>query len=83
MNDNTRHERSPDVDDRMPMARAYQRATRGITVALGMVIPGLLGYGLDRLLEIVPVLTVGGFALGMILGIRELMRMGQTKKSAE
>ena len=62
-------------DDRAPMARAYQRATRGITVAMGMVIPGLVGYFLDSRLGTRALLTILGFGLGVTFGIWELVRM--------
>ncbi|MHB8970254.1 MAG: AtpZ/AtpI family protein [Pirellulaceae bacterium] len=62
-------------DDRAPLARAYQRATRGITVAMGMVIPGLAGYFLDLQLGTRAVLTILGFGLGVTFGIWELVRM--------
>jgi F0F1-type ATP synthase assembly protein I len=57
------------------MARAYQRATRGITVAMGMVIPGLMGYFLDKQLGTKPLLTILGFGLGVTFGIWELVQM--------
>jgi F0F1-type ATP synthase assembly protein I len=57
------------------LARAYDRASRGITVALGMVVPGLIGYFLDNRLGSRPLLTIAGFGLGVTFGIWELVRM--------
>ena len=67
------------ADDRLPMAKAYQRATRGVTVAVSMVIPGMLGYWLDSRLGTRALFTILGFALGMTLGMIELIRMAQPK----
>jgi F0F1-type ATP synthase assembly protein I len=64
-------------DDRAPLASAYQRASRGITVALGMVIPGLVGYFLDSRLGTKALLTILGFGLGVTFGIWELIRMAR------
>ena len=70
-------------DDRAPLARAYQRATRGITVALGMVIPGLVGYFLDTRLGTRALLTIVGFALGVTFGIWELLRMTRPSRDED
>ncbi len=59
------------------MARAYQRATRGVTVAISMVVPGLIGYLIDRQLGTRAVLTIIGFGMGMTYGIWELVRMSR------
>jgi hypothetical protein len=62
-------------DDRAPLARAYDRATRGITVAIGMVVPGLVGYYLDSRLGTRALLTILGFGAGVTFGIWQLLRL--------
>ena len=62
-------------DDRAPLARAYDRATRGITVAIGMVVPGLVGYYLDSHLGTRALLTILGFGAGVTFGIWQLLHL--------
>ena len=63
-------------DSRSPQAKAYEWATRIMTVSLEMVVPGLLGYwALDRNLGTQGLFTLLGFGLGMTLGIYHLVRM--------
>lgn len=50
-----------------------------MVAALGMVLPGLVGYWADTRLGTRPVLTILGFALGMTYGIWELVRMGRRR----
>ncbi len=68
------------VDDRPPTVRAANWATRITSVSLMMVVPGLLGYWADLQLGILPGLTVAGFALGMTVGIYQLIRITAPKK---
>jgi F0F1-type ATP synthase assembly protein I len=70
-------------DDRLPFAKAYQRATRVVTIALGMVVPGLLGVWVDSRLGTRAVFTIVGFALGMTYGIVELVRMSRPAKGSD
>jgi hypothetical protein len=46
-----------------------------MTIALGMVVPGLVGYWLDGRLGTRALLTILGFGLGVTFGIWELLRM--------
>lgn len=66
-------------DDRSRLAQAYGIASQGLTVAIGMVAPGLLGYWLDSKLGTKAVFTILGFGLGMTLGITLLMRLARTR----
>ncbi len=61
------------VDGLSPTARAAYWASRIMTVSFEMVIPGLLGYGLDTLLGTRIVFMLIGFALGMYVAIRHLL----------
>lgn len=62
-------------DDRSQIAIAYQWASRIVTVALEMVLPGLLGYWLDQRFGLKPILTVVGFLLGLVVGMWHLLQM--------
>jgi hypothetical protein len=62
-------------DDRAPLARAYDRATRGITVAIGMVVPGLAGHYLDSRLGTRVLFTILGFGIGLTFGVWQLVRL--------
>lgn len=48
-----------------------------MTIALGMVVPGLVGYWLDNRLGTRALLTILGFGLGLTFGIWELLRMAR------
>jgi hypothetical protein len=62
-------------DDLSVIAIAYQWVSRIITVCLEMVLPGLLGVWVDQKLGTRILFTLGGFAVGMTLGIWHLIRM--------
>jgi hypothetical protein len=63
------------TDDRSPLAIAHHWAARIITVALEMVIPGLLGYWLDQWLGLKGIFILLGCAAGLFLGMRHLLKM--------
>ncbi len=48
-----------------------------MTIALGMVVPGLVGYWLDNRLGTRALLTILGFGIGVTFGIWELVQMAQ------
>jgi len=50
-----------------------------MAIALGMVVPGLVGYYVDSNLGTRALLTILGFAVGMTYGIWELVRMGRRR----
>ena len=62
-------------DDRLTLAQAYQCATRVVTIAIAMVVPGLVGYWLDSRWGTRALATMLGFALGMTYGIMQSARM--------
>lgn len=64
-------------NDRASQAIAYQWASRVMTISLGMVVPVLLGYWLDRKFDISPVLILAGCALGMFLGFSQLTQIAK------
>jgi len=67
------------TDDRAPLTRAYDRATRGMTVAIGMVVPGLAGHYLDDRLGTRVVFTIFGFAIGLAFGVWQLVRLASSR----
>jgi F0F1-type ATP synthase assembly protein I len=48
-------------------------------VAIGMVVPGLIGHLIDRQLGTRALLTIIGFGVGMTYGIWELVRMSRPR----
>ncbi len=62
-------------DDRSPVAKAYQWATRIMVVSLEMVLPGLVGHWLDERLGTVVLLMLLGFALGGTAAAVHLVHM--------
>jgi F0F1-type ATP synthase assembly protein I len=62
-------------DDRSPQAIAYHWASRILTVSMEMVIPGLLGYGIDRWLDLRAAFMPLGFIIGLVLGMWHLLQM--------
>ncbi len=70
-------------DDRSSAARGLEWATLAMSVALEMVIPGLLGALLDRLLGLRGLFVFLGFAGGMALGISHVVRFGRGRRSGK
>lgn len=65
---------------RSPIAVAFAWSHRITSIALGMVLPGLLGLWVDlKLLGTKPLFTVLGFVLGMVAGLWHLIRMTSSK----
>lgn len=63
------------LDDRSPLAKAYEWAARVMVVSLEMVVPGLVGYWLDERLGTVVLFMLVGFAVGGIAGVMHLLHM--------
>lgn len=66
-------------DTRSAQAKAYHWVSRVISIALEMVIPGLLGYWLDSRVGTQGLFTVCGFVLGMVLGMWHLLKIAKTE----
>lgn len=66
--------------ERSSVAVAYQWAARIMTVSLEMVLPGLLGYWIDRRLGTRVVFTLIGFAVGNAMAIWHLIRITQSSR---
>ena len=68
-------------DDRPPsIVRAHRMASRCLSIGIGMVVPGFMGYGLDSWLGVLPLFTLIGFSFGFAYGIWQLTQLGQTKQ---
>jgi hypothetical protein len=65
------------VDDRSSMAQAMDKVSQITAVSLTLVVPTLLGYGLDLWLETGIALTVVGFLLGAMAGTWQLYKLVQ------
>lgn len=72
---------SPAPDSRSIVAKAYSWAAKIMTVALEMVVPGVIGVWLDRRLGTIALLTVLGFGFGLVLGLWHLLRMTARKEA--
>jgi F0F1-type ATP synthase assembly protein I len=68
-------EQTPE-NQRSSVAMAAHWATRVMTIALEMVLPGVLGIWLDRRLGTAFVFTLLGFGLGMTVGLWHVIRIG-------
>ena len=68
-------------DDRWPVAKAYQRAAQVAAIALGMVVPGFVGYWVDRRIGTLPVVTILGFAAGLAYGILQLVQVSKSREA--
>ncbi|MCA9189537.1 MAG: AtpZ/AtpI family protein [Pirellulaceae bacterium] len=64
-------------DDRSSEAMGYSFASLGISIALEMVVPGVLGYLLDRQLGFRACFVLVGFGLGFGLGMWHLVKFAQ------
>jgi hypothetical protein len=65
------------------MSEGVAWTSRITTVSLEMVIPGLIGYWLDGRFGTGFVLSLVGFALGLILGVWHLVQMSKAKKASD
>jgi len=61
--------------DRKATAEAAASYTKVVTIATEMVAPGLIGLWIDRQMGTRVVFTVGGFVLGMVVGILQLVAL--------
>ena len=62
-------------DGRSPMAKAAAAASRAMTVAVEMVLPGVLGFWIDKRLGTWILFTILGFVFGLTLAIWHLLKM--------
>ncbi len=68
-------------DNRPPaIVRAHRIASRCLSIAMGMVIPGFFGYWLDAWLGVLPLFTLVGFSFGFAYGIWQLTQLGKSKQ---
>ena len=65
---------APD-DRRPPLAQAAAWASRVMTVALEMVLPGLIGIWIDRKLGWKASCTLAGFGLGFSVALWHLLKL--------
>ena len=65
-------------EPRSSLALGMEWASRVTTIGLVFVLPMLLGYGADRVLGTLPVATVTGLFLGVVLGLVQTVRLTLT-----
>ncbi len=70
-------------NDRSPLAEAIAWSARVTTIAMEMVIPGVIGIWIDRKLGTVMVFVVLGIILGMTVGIIHLVRLGESANGGD
>jgi F0F1-type ATP synthase assembly protein I len=61
----------------------YQWSVRASTIALEMVIPAVIGVGLDRLCGTVVLFAILGVFLGMALGFWQLLKIAHSSGTSE
>ena len=64
-------------DDRSMIARAWGWGYQATSISLEMVVPGLLGLGLDRLVGTLPLFLILGVVFGMTAGMIHLVKFAK------
>lgn len=67
----------PKDDDRSKIARAWGWGTQVISIAMEMVIPGVVGLWIDRLLGTVMAFLILGVVFGMTTGMIHLVQFAK------
>lgn len=67
-----------DEDTRATWVKGYAISSQVITIALELILPGLLGFFADRWLGIFPVLTVTGLFFGLTTGTVHFIHFAKT-----
>ncbi len=65
--------------ERSPVAIAFQWSATVMTIALGMVVPGLVGHWLDTKLGTRAVFLLIGFAVGGLMAALALGRIAKNR----
>ncbi len=66
-----------DSDDRAMIAKAWGWGYQAMSISLEMVVPGILGLGVDHLLGTLPLFLILGFVFGMTGGMIHLVRFSR------
>ena len=66
-------------DDPRFYVQLFQWSARASVIAFEMVIPAVIGIGLDRLFGTIALFAVIGAVLGMIVGFWQLIKMADRK----
>lgn len=69
------------ADYRAMIVRGQRLASRCVSIAIGMLTPGFLGYWLDTRLGTEPLLLLIGFAAGFAYGLWRLTLLGKASTS--
>ena len=66
-----------DDDERSMMAKAWGWGSQAISISLEMVVPGMLGLWVDRVVGTLPLFLILGVLFGMTAGIIHLVQFAQ------
>jgi ATP synthase protein I len=64
-------------ESRSSLALGMEWASRVTTIGVEFALPMLLGYGADRWLGTLPVATVAGLFLGVVVGLVQTVRLAR------
>jgi len=65
-------------DDRSPVAAAFALASRIMTIAVGMVVPGVIGFWLGHKVGAPALFTLLGCGIGVSMGVWQLVRLANS-----
>jgi len=63
------------VDDRSPTAKALSKSSEVTSICLLMIVPALIGYGIDQLVGTGFVFLILGLIFGMCGAVMQLMKL--------
>lgn len=66
-----------DDDERSMIAKAWGWGYQAISISLEMVVPGLLGLWIDRVVGTLPLFLILGAIFGMIAGMIHLLQFAK------
>lgn len=64
------------------LRQVFEASTVGIHLVVSMFVGLLIGYGLDKLFNTFPYLSIVFFILGIIAGFREVFRIAKKAEKA-
>ncbi len=70
------------ADNRSPLAIALEWSATIMTISAEMVVPGLMGYWVDKWLGTRVLFLLAGFALGGTLAALQLMRIAKGRDTS-
>lgn len=68
-------------DDRSPVAAAFAWVSRITTIAIGMVVPGIIGFWVDHKFGTLVFFTILGCGIGVSMGVWQLVRLANPRSN--